>query len=192
MIVAVFFGSRDWADAWAVEDVVEHILRSGDGSLKGVHGAARGLDSLADAVLRRRGFSPVSVPARWLEHDRAGRGPVPCRCAPPRPGQDGDTCRAAGIRRNQLILDEYVIPAIAMPDVEVWAAGFRTTGRSPGTDDMRARLKPLVEAGQVRGIFRKAEGLPPVERRKPRQAAGIISTGREPWPPPPWPREAAG
>lgn len=165
MIVAVFFGSRDWADAWTVEEVVERLLLEGDGSLKGIHGAARGLDSLADAVLRRRGFSPVSVPARWTEHDRGGRGPVPCRCAPPR-AREGDTCKAAGIRRNQLIIDEHLRPAIEDPDAEVWVCGFRTAGRSPGTDDMRERCRPFVEAGQARGIWKTASGLPPAERRR--------------------------
>jgi hypothetical protein len=180
MIVAVFFGSRDWADAWTVEEVVERLILEGDGSLKGIHGGARGLDSLADAVLRRRGFSPISVKASWTEHDRGGRGPVPCRCAPPRPGED-DTCRAAGIRRNQLIIDEHLMPAIEDPDAEVWACGFRTAGRSPGTDDMRERIRPLVADGLVRGIFNRAAGLPPAERRRLHQVQ--LTQGRlDPWP----------
>jgi hypothetical protein len=161
MIVAVFFGSRGWADAWAVEEIVDTLLLNGDGSLRGIHGGAPGLDSLADAVLRRRGFQPTVVKAAWTHHDRTGATPVPCRCA-----SDADRCRAAGIRRNQLILDEYLAPAIAEPDAEVWACGFRIAGRSPGTDDMRDRLRPLVAAGQVHGLMRRAEGMPPPERRR--------------------------
>ena len=168
MIVAVFFGSRGWADAWTVEEVVDSLLLPphGDGSLVGIHGGARGLDALADAVLRRRGFRPISVPADWAHHDRTGAGPVPCRCP-----LDADRCRAAGIRRNQLIIDEHLAPYLADPDAEVWACGFRIAGRSPGTDDMRERLRPLVRAGKVRGLFRTAEGLPPAERR---QLRGVV------------------
>jgi YspA, cpYpsA-related SLOG family len=179
MILAVFFGPRSWTDAHAIEEVVDRLLLEGDGSLKGVHGKARGLDMLADAVLRRRGFLPVAVPARWTEHDRYGHGPVPCRCAPPRPRED-DVCRAAGIRRNQLIIDEYVMPAIEEPGTEVWACCFSTPAGSPGTNDMRARLRPLVEAGKVRGIAKVAKGPMPAERRKPRQ--GVPMAKVEPWP----------
>ena len=181
MIVAVFFGSRSWADAEMVEEVVERLILEGDGSLRGIHGGARGLDGLADAVLRRRGFSPVSVPADWATHDRAGHTPVPCRCPQPRPDQR-DTCRAAGIRRNQRIIDEYLAPAIEDPDAEVWACGFQVVDTpSPGTEDMRARLRPLVASGAVRGIFKTSRGAPPPERRRLRPAQ--LTQGRfEPFP----------
>lgn len=178
MILAVFFGSRSWSDALAVEEVVDRLLLEGDGSLKGVHGKARGLDMLADTVLRRRGFLPLAVPARWLEHDRGGVGPVPCRCASARPRED-DTCRAAGIRRNQLIIDEHVLPAVEDPGTEVWLCCFRAVGHSPGTDDMRARLRPLVEAGQAQAVVKTCKGMPPPERRKPRPAR---QPEGEPWP----------
>lgn len=177
MIVAVFFGSRGWADAWTVEEVVDTLLLNGDGSLRCVHGGAPGLDSLADAVLRRRGFQPTAVDAAWTHHDRSGATPVPCRCA-----TDAERCPAAGPRRNQLILDEHVAPAIADPDAEVWACGFRVAGRSPGTDDMRTRLRPFVEAGQVRGIMKTASGLPPAERRRLRERPERPGPEREPWP----------
>jgi hypothetical protein len=182
VIVAVFFGSRDWADAWTVEEVVEKLLVEGDGSLKGIHGGARGADLLADQVLRRRGLTPTSVPAAWHVHDREGATPVPCRCALPRP-HENDTCRAAGIRRNQLIIDQHLKPAIEDPDAQVWACGFRTTGRSPGTDDMRERLRPLVQTNQVAGLMRTASGFPPEERRR-LWVRPDRSKGLEPFPPP--------
>jgi hypothetical protein len=180
VIVVIMFGSRDWADAWTMEEVVDRLLLEGDGSLKGVHGGARGADLLADSVLRARGLQPVKVPAAWHVHDREGRTPVPCRCARPRPGEK-DTCKVAGIRRNQLMIDDYLVPAIEDPDAEVWACGFRMAGRSPGTDDMRERLRPLVKAGAVNGIFKTAEGLAPAERRRLHERPERAST-REPWP----------
>lgn len=185
MIVAVFFGSRDWTDAHAVEEVVEELTLKAEGALKVISGGARGLDSLAAQVMRRRGAIPTEVPAQWHVHDRAGATPVPCNCALPRPGEE-DTCRRAGHRRNQLMIDTHLMPAIADPDLDPYAVGFRTSGRSPGTDDMRDRIKPLVEAGHVTGIFKRAGGVAPPERRKlwtyPDRSKGL-----EPWPPPPWP-----
>lgn len=187
MIVAVFFGSRSWVDIEAVEEVVERLALI-DGSLKGIHGGARGLDQLADQVLKRRGFQPIAVPAEWRVHDRAGATPVPCRCREPR-SADLDVCKAAGIRRNQRIIDEHLIPAIADPTAEVWVCGFkRTDGLSPGTDDMRARLRPYVAAGEVRGIFTVAGGMPPAERMRPRpprvDVTNVTSSGGrlEPFP----------
>lgn len=190
MIVAVFFGSRDWADAWTVEEVVERLLLEGEGSLKVIAGGARGADNLAAQVMRRRGFIPTEVPAEWHVHDREGRTPVPCRCAMPRPHEQ-DVCRAAGIRRNQLMIDQHLVPAIADPDCQPYAVGFRTAGRSPGTDDMRERIRPLVTDGRVSGIFKRAEGTPPPERLK-LWSFPDRSKGLEPWPPPPWPTKAVG
>lgn len=181
MIVAVFFGSRAWSDAHAVEEVMERLLLDGDGSLKVIHGGAKGLDTLADQVARRRGLQPVKVPASWAVHDREGRTPVPCRCASPRPSEQ-DVCRAAGIRRNQLIINDHLMPAIEDPAAEVWACGFRTEGRSPGTDDMRQRLRPLVQFGQVRGLMKTAEGLAPPERRRLWSFPERVGPDFEPWP----------
>lgn len=188
MTTAVFFGSRSWLDLQTIEEVIDQLILGGDGSLVGIHGDAPGLDRLVDGALKRRGFSPTAVPAAWETHDRAGRTPVPCRCPEPRPN-DRDHCRGAGYRRNQLIIDEHLTPAIERGEA-CWVVGFKHGDHSPGTDDMRRRLKPLVTAGAVRGIFRTGSGAPPAERRRGRPAPPAPSAEGA-WPPPPWPNEVS-
>jgi hypothetical protein len=196
-VITVMFGSRTWDDVEAVEDVFERLLLEADGALAVVTGAngvsgpirraepdppASSADAIADWVARRRGLTPVRVPADWKTHDRERRTEVPCRCAPNAPH-----CRAAGFRRNQRIVDEFLWPFEHQEpgsfQGSLVAVGFkRTDGPSPGTDDMRARIRPYVERGTVQGILRTAKGPAPAERRVPRRHGFEPSPDAELWP----------
>lgn len=184
-MIVVFFGSRTWTDVEAIEQVVDELLLEGDGSLVGVHGGApRGLDHLVDLVLRRRGFSPIAVPADWRTHDHEGRTEVPCRHRPVTNRRGEDFCPAAGNRRNQAIVDEYVWPHVdgASGQGPVHAVGFRCTYTpSPGTDDMRERLRPYIPEG-LQARFLTAGGPAPDERRLFRERRPLAASGRAPWP----------
>lgn len=176
-MIVVMFGSRSWRDFEAVEAQYDRLLLEGDGSLVVVTGAhacpprddpwpappSSSADAIADWVGRRRGLLPIRVPARWGVHDREGAGPVPCRCP-----ADAPHCRAAGFRRNQLMVDEHLWPFVGEPwDETVHAVGFRAPGDSPGTDDMARRL---VAAGIPNRKMVRATTEPPPERRRPRPA----------------------
>jgi hypothetical protein len=70
-------GSRDWADAQAIEDALEGQLVE-HGAITLVHGAARGADSIADKWARRRIAEGAKIhveryPANWNKYGkRAG------------------------------------------------------------------------------------------------------------------------
>lgn len=133
---ALFFGSRSWSDLELVGQAMDELLLDGDGSLVVIHGGARGADLLAQEAARQRGLRPIVEPARWNVHDREGATSVPCRCP-----VDAKTCRAAGVRRNQAMIDLH------HPEV---ARGFRSDGDSPGTDDMVRRLKAAGVGGMMK------------------------------------------
>lgn len=73
------FGSREWAD----EDFVRHVLRRLGPGHELIHGAARGADTIAARVAAELGWNVRAFPARWNEEGRA-----------------------AGVLRNQRMLDE--------------------------------------------------------------------------------------
>lgn len=113
----LFTGSRDWTDEKALRAVVDAL--PADAVV--VHGAARGADEIAGQLAKARGLAVEEHPARWEEH-----APGWCRCAAPLPR----TCKGAGRRRNQLMLDRGVDVAHAFP-----------LPSSIGTVDMVQRLE---------------------------------------------------
>lgn len=144
---ALFFGSRSWTDVARIHAAIDDLLLDptdpDQGALVVITGGARGADMLATEEMRRRGFLPIVVPAAWDVHDREGVTPVPCSCR-----STADRCRAAGVRRNQLMIDAHLFPALARGD-RVCARGFRSAGASPGTDDMVRRLKDAGIGGRI-------------------------------------------
>lgn len=89
----IFSGSRYWKHETSVVDA---LMELDPDEWIVVHGAARGLDQLADIYARHLGFEVEAYPAKW---DIYGR--------------------AAGMIRNQLMLSrENVQLVIAFPDPE--------------------------------------------------------------------------
>ena len=103
-LTVLFCGSRDWRDEKPIQQAIGQLA---DGAVV-VHGGARGADSIAARLACRRGLAVKVYPASW--------------------GRYG---RAAGVKRNQQMLDEE------RPDV-VYA--FRLAG-SRGTSDMIDRAR---------------------------------------------------
>ena len=114
-------GGRDYTDAERVEAELRAAVEarlgpSADPSLVVlVHGAAAGLDRLADAAALRLGFHVEAHPADWT-------GPCRPSCpAPPRPShrrrrRDGtDYCPAAGAYRNAEMVELGADLAIIFP-----------------------------------------------------------------------------
>ncbi|HKO85646.1 MAG TPA: hypothetical protein VJ140_14060, partial [Actinomycetota bacterium] len=168
MTLAIVFGSRTWEDLETIEEVLDRITLEGDGTMRVVTGAnglkrddarpERSADALADWATMRRGLRPIRVPAAWHVHDPEGVSGVKCTHAPRTDRAGRDYCPAAGNRRNQRIITEHLVPAIETGEL-IFVAGFRRTDTdSPGTDDMRRRLRPFVKAGQITGIMSVAAG----------------------------------
>ena len=67
-------GSREWWDAGPVRLAIaaaSRMLAAGDQTLTIVHGAARGLDSMAASVARHSGHRVEAYPAQWDVHGRS-------------------------------------------------------------------------------------------------------------------------
>lgn len=86
-LVVLVSGDREWTDVQLVRTVLGHFARGT--ILK--HGDARGLDRIADRVGRELGFDVRRYPAQW---DTLGR--------------------AAGVIRNQQMLDDEPIPDLVI------------------------------------------------------------------------------
>lgn len=124
-------GSRDLTDRVRVRLAVRMLqgiaaALPADDRLVVVHGGARGADQLVGEAAADVGLTVESVPAQWQTHDRDGASAVPCRCGP-----DADTCVAAGVRRNQLMLDRGADLVVALP--------MGALAASRGTRDMTQR-----------------------------------------------------
>jgi hypothetical protein len=119
-------GSRDWSHPAPIRMVILGFAAAFD-EVTVIHGDAPGADRIAGEVAAGSGLEVLAFPAKWEAHDCDGAGSVRCWCSP---GQV--RCRAAGVRRNQQMLDE------ARPDV-VYA--FRSTPSSNGTNDMISRAR---------------------------------------------------
>lgn len=128
-------GSRDFTDLTLVDlalsAVVTRFLRgsSQDGGLTLVHGGARGLDSLAEQSWTQAQHGEVEKhPAQWKQHTD--------QC--PAWDRDRPTCRLAGPRRNQVMLDAGADLCLAFP---LWPLTARGKNSSRGTWDMTTRAR---------------------------------------------------
>lgn len=101
-------GDRDWprTHEGPIAALVSGVYAAYGPEVTLIQGGARGVDAiakryadlLADEDAR---VTSLTFPAAWDVHDREGHSKVPCRCPN---GQA--TCKAAGPRRNQQMLDE--------------------------------------------------------------------------------------
>lgn len=140
-------GDREWADETVVQAVLHGLFFDSDCGFGTVHlepftlieGCARGADAAAHAWGRAWVDEPpyeygvprvehLCFPAHWRWHDREGRTAVPCRCP-----EGQVTCKAAGPRRNQQMLDE------GKPEVAFAFHDYIENSR--GTKDMVKRLE---------------------------------------------------
>lgn len=65
-------GSREWHDLRTIEDRLrQHIPNGRPADVTLIHGGARGVDSLADAVARRLGWSVEVILPDWVTFGRA-------------------------------------------------------------------------------------------------------------------------
>lgn len=124
------FGSRTFRDAELVTLIIEGLQRRRPGTegFTLVHGAAKGADSLAAEAARKLEWSQIRpYPAFWKTH-------AACSCPP-----DARTCKLAGLRRNQQMIDtehredEPIDLAVGFLD--------KPLGSSRGTRDMFKRLR---------------------------------------------------
>lgn len=86
----IFSGSREFRDPEPVRMALESLRKKGDWRV--VHGAARGLDSLAGELAPGYSFEVEAHPAEWDKHKRA-----------------------AGHIRNQKMVDLGALVAFAFP-----------------------------------------------------------------------------
>jgi homoserine dehydrogenase len=74
----LFTGSRKWQDSYIVDLIVCGLAqwaREHREPVKVIHGAARGLDTLAGASAKRMGISVSEWPANWKEFGKRA-GPI--------------------------------------------------------------------------------------------------------------------
>jgi len=69
-VVVLVSGSRDWEDDAAIAAVLRELERLPKHAVV-VHGAAPGIDTVADAVARLLGLEVRPYPAKWAQFDRA-------------------------------------------------------------------------------------------------------------------------
>ena len=84
-------GSRDWGDRLIIEERLSYL----PGTTTIVHGAARGVDRMAEQEAQKHGFLIERHPAEWHIHGELN-GLVPCKCPP-----EKKVCKLAGFRRNE-------------------------------------------------------------------------------------------
>lgn len=135
-------GSRDFTDPSLVDQCLDAALAllqmplSMQSSVKLIHGAAKGLDSIAGQVASRRGWAIESHPAQWDKHTAA----CPAWHVTPEPKP---TCKMAGHRRNHEMI------ALGADVVLAFPLGIEASGHSRGTwgcarAAMAAQLPTLV------------------------------------------------
>lgn len=124
-------GSRRWEDPGAARRAIVNRLFGIPTNAVIVVGYdpetdhPKGVDRFAYQEAQKLGLGVEAHPARWQEHDREGQTKVRCYC---KPGQE--TCKAAGFRRNQEMVDLGAYMAIAF-----W------NGKSSGTRDCMDRCR---------------------------------------------------
>lgn len=116
-------GSRKWPSKYLVALALSWFRDDSEDNLTVVvQGFAAGADKMAHQVAEDTpGFISVPVPADWQKH-------VSCKCRNQKPGT---TCKAAGVIRNQRMLDDH-------PDIDL-ALAF-PYGEAKGTRDMMERV----------------------------------------------------
>lgn len=124
----LIFGYREWDREGPIAALVCGLCATYGSDLVLIQGGARGADSIAKMYADMLGVKVLSFPAKWNEHDREGRTPVPCRCP-----EDEPTCKVAGPRRNQQMIDE------GRPQVGFGFHDYIENAR--GTKDMAGRLR---------------------------------------------------
>ena len=114
-MVILITGSRYWNDESAFQAIRNELSQWPDADIL-VHGAARGIDTIADVVGKEMGFKVISCPAHWRHTNKC---PPDCQKI---------IGKAAGAIRNRYMLDTYK-PWIVLafhPNIE----------KSKGTKDM--------------------------------------------------------
>lgn len=128
----VVFGSRDWNDYMAIGVLLKGFSAAYP-TLDVIAGGAAGADDMALVFCKRNqreGLTFHHYPATWNVHDRDGLTPVPCSCP-----AEWRTCKLAGFRRNQQMVDE------GQPEYAICAKdGFDLTLKKGGSEDMWKRL----------------------------------------------------
>ena len=127
-------GDRRWADPLPVRDALDAIcaLVAPFSSPVLVHGAARGLDSLAADWAAAAGWALDARPAQWNVHTDA--------CPPSHAG--APSCRMAGHRRNAEMLRPRPTLLVAFPlHAEPLAPGEPRELTSRGTWSMVAKAR---------------------------------------------------
>ena len=131
-------GSRSYSDTHAIESRLEALRAeceaAGD-TLTIVEGGARGADQIAGSWARRAGVGHVTVHARWSDPCRPECEPGHRRTSGTR---TGDFCPAAGVYRNQAMLDEHGPIDLVLAWVD------RPLAKSRGTADM---VRRAIDAG---------------------------------------------
>jgi hypothetical protein len=100
-------GSREAPPVPFIQQVLEQLHAERHFDVV-IHGGARGVDRIADSWARNGPAGEMRVQAvirhdaLWRVHDRAGRSKVPCSCP-----AEAKTCRAAGFRRTQEMIDVW-------------------------------------------------------------------------------------
>ncbi|MFJ2662621.1 DUF2493 domain-containing protein [Arthrobacter koreensis] len=116
-------GSRDWTDTTLIEQALNGALAllnvpaTMQHTVTLVHGAAKGLDSLAAQAAQRRGWQIEGHPAQWDTHTDA--------C--PAWHQGLPTCKMAGHRRNHEMIALGADLLVSFP------LGTEKSGHSKGT-----------------------------------------------------------
>lgn len=104
-------GSRDWDDVASVRSAIKKalkILAVDPENATLIHGAAKGADSLAAIVAQEMGLKIEPHPAQWNVHSAncPTTDPGNGGCWQGRKGTNGRlSCRRAGFRRNQEMID---------------------------------------------------------------------------------------
>lgn len=119
-------GSRNFTDTNLVDQCLDAALAllqmplSMQGSVKLIHGAAKGLDSLSAQVASRRNWTIESYPAQWDKHAAA----CPAWHVTPEPKP---TCKMAGHRRSHEMI------ALGADLVVAFPLGVEASDQSRGT-----------------------------------------------------------
>lgn len=116
-------GSRTWTDRAAVQKSLEKALallglEPSEATL--IHGAAKGADLMAAGVAEELGMATEAHPAQWNIHN------VDCPTEPPVGNtcwQGKETCKRAGFRRNQEMIDSGAALLLAFIRDESAGAG---------------------------------------------------------------------